>query len=69
MRLALDLDLDLRSLRLQGQPEQFPEGNATRNQQPLDGLAHVRVGTCAKNDTLTTIAVHNLISGLNPSCL
>jgi len=44
LRLALDLDLHLRSLRLERQPEQFPEGNPARHQQPLDGLAHVRVG-------------------------
>ena len=44
LRLALDLDLDLGPLRLQRQPEQLAERDAAGHEQPLDGLAHVRVG-------------------------
>ena len=32
-----------RTLRLQRQPQQLPERNPTSDEQPLDGLAHVRV--------------------------
>ena len=47
-RVALHFHLHLGPLGFQRQPQQLAEGNATRNQQPLDGLAHVRVGTWAR---------------------